>query len=370
MGKSSGYTLVDVVADVFSGVSTAISKVKNVANQALNAVKAGLQFIANAVLLTIHQALAQMVLLGVFGIFKLISTMLNYGDVTLQGNSIIVSVSGNTKLTITILGDVEGIKLTANSLKLTIGSPLDPLHNGFDFESLGLNDGPHWGLGMPIALAWGVVQFLILNQLSNLPAGSIASLGSYGQQTAILLGYTTGGFLSELIYYLLQSQDHKEILKDRFGSLHFGLAISLLSEIYSGETTTKSKYSQTMKNFQKIKYIGTLVKYSNEIYSSASLITVISGIFEIIKLGDDLNDLINSIMSYSNGWGSAQNVDTTLDVLFSVYGAFSGEIVHMTSDINKNTRRPVQLQLIGFAPVLVFIALIHLCVSLFQIIVY
>ena len=49
-GLNSQSTLVDVVGKVFSGVDTAISKVKDVAHQALNAIKDGLEFIANAVL--------------------------------------------------------------------------------------------------------------------------------------------------------------------------------------------------------------------------------------------------------------------------------------------------------------------------------
>lgn len=111
MGKPSDYTLVDVVADVFSGVSTAISKVKDVANQALNAVKAGLQFIYNAAILPIIEGFKTvytsfMTMMGI-----LLSTLIP--DIQFSNNNGVFSLTlGQSTMQISI--DIDGLNLIFN----------------------------------------------------------------------------------------------------------------------------------------------------------------------------------------------------------------------------------------------------------------
>ena len=130
MGKPSDYTLVDVVADVFSGVSTAISKVKDVAHQALNAIKTGLEFVANAVLDLILDALVAAVNL-LFQTFKEIMDQL-LGITITQSNGLYC-----------LNGFCMGIRKVGLGIELTIGDAkisIDDLFrtNHLNIETLSL----------------------------------------------------------------------------------------------------------------------------------------------------------------------------------------------------------------------------------------
>ena len=135
MGKSSDYTLVDVFADVFSGVSTAISKVKDVANQALNAVKAGLQYIANAVLALIYASIATGVNFFISSLFLTFDALIN--EVSYDGSANIPTLNYNgNQFQLGLDSYFGGIDLFVGSEAVRFKSPLfNP-----SVETLGIGD--------------------------------------------------------------------------------------------------------------------------------------------------------------------------------------------------------------------------------------
>ena len=122
-GLSSGDTLVDVVAKVFSGISTAINAVKNVANAALNAVKSGLEFISNAVLALIYASISAGINAFITAMFYLFANLLNGLNYDSSKSNPALSLN-NLQFELGLDSFSQGLQLNINDYSMKIYNPL------------------------------------------------------------------------------------------------------------------------------------------------------------------------------------------------------------------------------------------------------
>ena len=195
-GLSSGDTLVDVVTKVFSGIDTAISKVKNIASQALNAVKDGLQFIANAVLSPIVDGFVYVLQ----NILHTIGTML----ASIDNSSGIINTPDGLNIAgidIKITRADLGITFSLNNLQIQLPNIL--VYSELNIETLSVVSGD---VAANMQAGWIIGKVLTTLGIRLLAAGS--QTYGIGYVAAIAL------FLGSFYQYITISNSIKSILSD------------------------------------------------------------------------------------------------------------------------------------------------------------
>ena len=183
----SSWTLVDVVNGIWNLGSTAIDMVKDAANAALNAVKAGLEFIANFVLQQIVESMVYIFKNFIFAMTDIVSAIDGTAVVTKTSNGAIIN--GN-ELSISRSG--LGISFVFGDMQLNIGDILTNID--LDAETLGIS------------------QFttpFVITQLGTTVAVSLATRGPWPVTIASL-----GAMLVAFLYQISTFVKIKDYLKD------------------------------------------------------------------------------------------------------------------------------------------------------------
>ena len=368
MVKPSDYTLVDVVADVFSGVSTAIGKVKDVAHQALNAVKAGLQYIANAVILLINQAMKFVFDSGLNALLSVMSTL--FPNLSFQQNSGKFQIFKNGLQQIEIGLELSNLDfdLTLNQLHIKFGSMLFDTH----IESLSIN--PY---GFETAFYWASSQALIGATLASVgKSGQALSPGTWSLVNGLIIGLFISGLLleSQLLKSFPTGSYDQNVLKDRLATLHFGMGLGILKDMFkdSAEGYPYQNTAKVSKIWSKTVaqgLMGSLITVANDILMLKKLNTFFILIAFLLKLKDiitgveALYDAFTGIMQGNGDISELTDLAVTI-IGFGYLGTKIGKLPQYFVSHYNSPQNPTKTTLKLFNPALQVVAWLHLVMGI------
>ncbi len=303
----SGDTLVDIVADVFTGVATALQTIKDNVGEFVDGIKEGTQFMLEAIIDAIFETLVSMVKFVIYSLMTLLLAIENSGSATLNTNSIDFIRFGQSHSLIIDYENKE-IVIQFDDKKLKI---VNPLKNGGElvyFETLS----PDYTTGLPSMLVWMVTNMLMIKTIQSIKKVDIVTPSKFAIKLGMIMGLMIAGYIVEFIEFKSYDTEEKELFKDRLSNLHLGMGLAQLFGI--SDVVSNVPYGITPNKYKYMPYYGKLLYYSTNSAKTGKLSgTLLLVIAKSIEVGDNFNTLFKA--------GSAL-VDANSDDLLHVFIAW------------------------------------------------
>ncbi|MHA2030592.1 MAG: hypothetical protein ACW99Q_14485, partial [Candidatus Kariarchaeaceae archaeon] len=321
----SGQTLVDIVASIWSLASATIAKVKSVATDVWNGVKAAGQFILNAILTVIHGIIATVLEALIYAILTTLSALTGLTDV-IYGSSIDLKQNGNVLVSIDTRYDAKGITLEFNDYDMVIPSPISLSGGPLEFETLSAGYSElldNIGVGTELLAIWSILMVGIGLIIQVAPPG----FASYIAVAGSMLVLTLGGILAE---YKLMDQyagEDKDRFIERTAAIHFGLGLGLLENAI--KISNWSANSKIFNAFISLPIIGTLITKSNALLATSAMTTIYSFLkfsslfFDGAQAAGSIVDIIDDPLQVT--------IDVAMPFIFGAIGTVFSRIPNMIS---------------------------------------
>ncbi len=167
--KGSSYTLTDLVAELFAGLSTVVSTVKAGVSAAWDGIKTAGQFIADTVKVTVNLVLKEALKLMVKGLFLAVSSLISTITFEEQPDLLKLKTGTSSLVELGLASDSSGLYLEVLLLAMPKFrlSLYDPVFLAdFQTETLGLTSGQSMSLVVQLA---NILGFGVLMRMAKTP---------------------------------------------------------------------------------------------------------------------------------------------------------------------------------------------------------